>query len=65
MAAVSRKDTSVEELTDLLLEEINKNFVIVAEKCTEESRNELNKHSVPFSSSSSSTQRKLSIFIQL
>ena len=63
MAAVSRKDTSVEELTDLLLEEINKNFVIVAEKCTEESRNELNKHSVPFSSSS--TQRKLSIFIQL
>ena len=45
MAAGSSRDTSVEELTELLLEDINKNIVIVA-KCTEESRNKLNKHSV-------------------
>ena len=54
MATGSSRDTSVEELTELLLEDINKNIVIVAEKCTEESRNKSNKHSVPLISRFSS-----------
>ena len=54
MATGSSRDTSVEELTELLLEDINKYIVIVAEKCTEESRNKSNKHSVPLISRSSS-----------
>ena len=59
MAAGSSRDTSVEELTELLLEDIDKNIVFVAEKCTEESRNESNKHSVPFSSRSSCRNNSL------
>ena len=50
MAAGSSRDTSVEELTELLLEDINKNIVIVAEKCTEESRKnqEINQINIQF-----------------
>ena len=54
MAAGSSKDTSVEELLELLVEDIEKSIVIVVESCTEESRNKSNKHSVPFSFCSSS-----------
>ena len=54
MAAGSSKDTSVEELLELLVEDIDKSIVIVVESFTEESRNKSNKHSVPFSFCSSS-----------